>query len=169
MSIKRLHDGFNVQGDCLVSKTFPMRETDPPGLYLGRDSAGKPVYITYWVALEIAGLVGYPTPEVYEANLAHIASLEQQLVDLEADFDRAVSEHVDNRFIELLAQTKGEILEEQKRATRSLRDASKFATDPDTSRTAKLDGGEGSEASPRGKNSGHVAIEPTPPSPDLGL
>jgi len=163
--MKRLHAGWNVQGDCIVSHRFPLSEADPPGVYLGEDSRGQDVYISYWTALDIAQMVGYPPIETVEANAARVDELEQKLADVEAQIDELVDSHVDQKFIKLLEQTKGEILEEQKRTVRSLRDSSKLATDPDASRTAKLVRREGSSTRARSSHPGDATAITDEPDP----
>lgn len=158
--MKRLHPGHNVLGDCIVSKTFPMRAEDPPGIYLGRDSVGKPVYITYWTAIEIAQMVGYPPLEVVEQLQEDYDSLNVEHSECAANIEQFAAEHVETKYIELLEKTKGEILESQERTYRSLRDASKFGTDPSADRAAKLVGGKGSSEGARGADTGDAASKP---------
>lgn len=142
--MERLQPDSNIQGDCIVTKAFPNREGDPTGVYLGRDSRGLPVYINYWTALEIGMLVGYPPIEVVEQLQLDYDQLKVDYQALEEHIEVLASESVDNRFIELLNQTKDEILEKQERTIRGLRDASKFGTDPSAERADKLTGGKGS-------------------------
>jgi hypothetical protein len=146
----RLSEAHNVTGDCLVSRRFPMRAEDPPGIYLGRDSVGKNVYLDYWTALEIAQMVGYPPLEVVEQLKEDNDALVAGNAELVDSVEQLAAEHVEAKYIELLEKTKDEILESQERTYRSLRDASKFGSDPDAGRADKLVGGKGSPQSTRG-------------------
>lgn len=150
--MKRLSEAHNVTGDCIVTRRFPFRQEDPPGFYLGRDSAGKNVYIDYWTALEIAQMVGYPPLEVVEQLKEDNDALVAGNSELHNSVEQLAAEHVEAKYIKLLEQTKDEILESQERTYRSVRDASKFGSDPDAGRADKLVGGKGSPEEARGAN-----------------
>lgn len=88
MAIQRLTPEYNggYIEDSFMSGVYPMRETDPPGFSLGRNpfDERRQLYITYWDACEIATKLGYPMPEVYEAQLALIDEQARTIADLEA-------------------------------------------------------------------------------------
>lgn len=164
--MKRLVTGYNVTGDCVVSNRFPLAESDPPGVFLGLDSVGKDVYITYWTALDIAQLVGYPPLEVVEATQMAVDELAEDLDHMRQNVETLAAESVQADYIAMLKEAKDDLLEEYKRTALGLRNANKFASDPDSSRTAKLGGGEGSSKSTRGEDSRNAPSEPTRTSAD---
>ena len=87
MAIQRLFEGYNggFIDDSFMSGTHPLRESDPPGFSLGRNpfDERRQLYITFWDACEIACKVGFPMPEVYEAQLALIDEQAQRIAVLE--------------------------------------------------------------------------------------
>lgn len=88
MAIQRLIPGYNggYIEDSFMSGVYPMRETDPPGFSLGRNpfDERRQLYITYWDACEIATKLGYPMPEIYEAQLKLIDDQARTIAGLEA-------------------------------------------------------------------------------------
>lgn len=96
MAIKRLHEGYGVDGDSVISGRFPMSEQDirdgTEGLYLGRnpEDQRRSMYITYWEADEIAQKIGFPHIEVYKAQLKELQDLRDQVAELERMLDEEV-------------------------------------------------------------------------------
>jgi hypothetical protein len=94
MAINRLFEGYNggYIDDSFMSGVHPLRESDPPGFSLGRNpfDERRQLYITYWDACEIAVKLGYPMPEVYEAQLALIDEQARTIADLEASLQSEV-------------------------------------------------------------------------------
>lgn len=88
MAIQRLFEGYNggYIDDSFMSGTHPLRESDPPGFSLGRNpfDERRQLFITWWDACEIATKLGYPMPEVYEAQLAQIDEQARYIAELEA-------------------------------------------------------------------------------------
>lgn len=118
--MKRLHENFNVQGDCCVTGNVVSRGTEhnnPAGVYLGPnpEALGKDLYITFWTAVEIAHLIGYPMPEVYEQMQQDLEDQEQEIADLKRKLNdeihteqvQAVFTKIDNRTKEILHAIEG--------------------------------------------------------------
>ena len=114
MAIQRLSPGYNggYIEDSFMSGVYPLRETDPPGFSLGRNpfDERRQLYITYWDACEIACKIGFPMPEVYEAQLALIDEQARTIADLEAQLQnevhdlqmKAISKQIKNSAKEIL-------------------------------------------------------------------
>lgn len=93
MSIIRLtHDNTHAT-DSIISGRSPIKPEDPPGFMLGRHPELEyfPVCITYWEGVEIANMLGYPSAEVYEAQLAQIDEQAQQIADLQVALNESVN------------------------------------------------------------------------------
>lgn len=112
--ITRLKPGEMIaEDDSFVSGIHPMRESDPPGFFLGYnpDVPGKPMYITWWDATEIATKMGYPMPEVYEAQLAHIDEQARYIAELEQTLNGAVNDLQMKGIMKAIQNTKKETLD----------------------------------------------------------
>lgn len=94
MAIKRLHEGFGIGQDSCISGIHPMRPSDPPGVYLGRnpESLGMGLFITYWEADEIAQKIGFPHIAVYEEQKRLLDEQAAEIDDLKAQLNEEIND-----------------------------------------------------------------------------
>lgn len=125
MAIQRLFEGYNggYIDDSFMSGTHPLRESDPPGFSLGRNpfDERRQLYITYWDACDIATKLGYPMPEVYEAQLALIDEQARTIADLEAALQNDVHDLQMKAIQKQIQKSSKEILDAHERTLAAVR------------------------------------------------
>lgn len=125
MAIQRLtpaHNGGFIE-DSFMSGVYPLRETDPPGFSLGRNpfDERRQLYITYWDACDIATRIGFPMPEVYEAQLALIDEQARTIADLEAALQNDVHDLQMKAISKQIQKSSKEILDAHERTLAAVR------------------------------------------------